>query len=169
MILGTCLSVAGYSNKFPRAVVHGPTLFGGVDRDSIYAVNLYEKLKLLIGSVQLQDKLGAMILVQLTWLQIFAGISTPLLQSEIFIDYIPLGWIKNLHKLLVEERIQVEIATGWVPTLQRENDRVLMDLAHKIALRWAWEGINLCRLFLHATTLTNIVTADGKFIPEKIL
>ena len=33
---------------------------------------------------------------------------------------------------------------------------------------WAWAGINRCRLFLQATTLADITSMDGKYIPGKI-
>ncbi len=65
--------------------------------------------------------------------------------------------------------VKVILLSGWVPTIQRENDIILMDLVHKIIPKWAWEGINRCRLFLQAITLTDIVTADGTYIPKNIV
>ena len=54
-ITGSCLSAAGYSNKFPRAVVFGPAKYGGMDWDNTLVLSLFEKLKLFIGSIGLQD------------------------------------------------------------------------------------------------------------------
>ncbi len=44
-IVGSCLSVAGFNQKFPRAVVFGPKEYGGLEWDDISVLNLYEKIK----------------------------------------------------------------------------------------------------------------------------
>ena len=167
-IIGSCLSVAGYNNKFPRAVVFGPMTNGGMGWDSIISLNIFEKLKLLIGSIRLQDNLGKMILIQLTWIQLFSGSSVPVLQSQQLLHYLPIGWITNIHSLLVEHNIQVKVNIGWVPSVQRENDKVLMGVVHAQIPSRMWEGINRCRIFLHATTVAEITTLDGTCIPKKI-
>ena len=33
---------------------------------------------------------------------------------------------------------------------------------------WAWEDTNTCRLFLRVTTVANLATIDGKYIPDQI-
>ena len=167
-IISPCLSAAGYCNKMPRAVVYGPIQFGGMDWDNCGVVLLYEKLKLLIGSVRLQDKVGKLIEMQLTWLQIFAGSSTPVLQSEIKIPYLPWGWLNTIHHHLVQHQIQVEVWNSWVPTIQSKEDSVIMDVVHHRIPSWAWTGINRCRLFLQANTITDLTTIDGLYIPVKI-
>ncbi len=109
-----------------------------------------------------------MITIQLTWLQLFAGIGHPLLEYKKDIPYLPVGWITNIHHQLVRFGVQIILSSGWIPTKQRENDIILMDIVHKTIPRWAWEGINRCRLFLQATTLADVVTADSTFIPRQI-
>ncbi len=160
--------MAGYNSKFPRAEVFGLAIYGGIDWENIVGLNLFEKLKMLIGSVRLQDNLGKMIMIQSTWLQVVAGCSVPLLQSITEIPYLPVSWLTNIHSHLVENDIQVELAAGWLPSIQRSNDRVLMDIVHKQIPRWAWEGINRCWLFLQVTTIADIATVDGTYIPVKI-
>ena len=129
---------------------------------------LYEKLKLLIGSLHLQDTVGRLIMVQLSWLQFFLGISTPLLESTVIVPYLPIGWVTNLHAHLVNHNIQVGLAEGWVPSKQRCNDRVIMDIVTHSLPEWVWGGINRCRLYVEATTLADITTLDGTFIPKDI-
>ena len=167
-IIGPCLSVSGYNNKIPRAVVYGPESMGGMNWKNINVVSLYEKLKLLIGSIRLQDKLGQMLEIQLSWLQLFAGTSVQLLMENKYIPYLPMGWFKHLHKQLVENEICVARWGGWTPTTQRENDRVIMDMVRKQTPEWTWAGINRCRIFLKATTITDITTIDGTYIPIKV-
>ena len=117
-IIGTCLSVAGYCSKLPRAVVFGPKTNGGMEWTNIRILSLYEKLKFIIGLVRLQDKVGQMIEAQLSWIQMFAGITIPVLESDKFISYLPIGWIQNVHQQLVESEVQVELCRLWIPQIQ---------------------------------------------------
>ena len=109
-------------NKFPRAVVFGPAKYGRMDWDNILVLSLFEKLKLFIGLIRLQDKLGKMIQIQVDWLQLFAGVSTPLLRMNKYVSYLPRGWIVNIHNLLLDTGVQVELSETWIPTPQRNND-----------------------------------------------
>ena len=121
-------------------------------------LSLYEKIKMLVGSIRLQDnKVGEMIQIQSSWLQLFAGIGIPLLQYRKVIPYLPPGWITNVSHLLVETGVQIKLSSGWIPTPQRVEDRIIMDLVLKYLPSWTWECINRCRLFLQATTVANLV------------
>ena len=52
-IMGPCLSVAGYNQKFPRAVVFGPKEYGGLEWEDIAVLNIYEKIKFAVLQVRL--------------------------------------------------------------------------------------------------------------------
>ena len=43
-----------------------------------------------------------------------------------------------------------------------------MDLVHKRIPKWAWGGINRCRLYLQATMIADIATIDGTYVPLQI-
>ena len=109
-----------------------------------------------------------MLQIHLTWIQIFAGNSLPILQANKLVTYLPPGWIRILHQYLVHYNIQVEVWGLWTPTKQRENDRVIMDIVQRQIPDWAWAGINRCRLFLRANTLADLTSLDGTYIPEKV-
>ncbi len=128
--------------KTPRAVLFGPVRYGGMDWDNARVLFLYEKLKLLVGSVRLQDKVGQMLLIQLSWIQMFSGQSTKVLQAARIIPYLPIGWLQNLHTHLVESNIQVDLLNIWRPTTQRVEDKVIMDVVCQRIPPWAWLGIN---------------------------
>ena len=167
-VLSSCLSAGGYSNKMPRAVVFGPTILGGMDWDNPLIIYLYEKIKMLVGSIRLKDTVGRLMLMQISWLQLFAGTGTPLLESNFDINYLPKGWIRTVQRLLVEFQVKIKIYTAWKPTKQRQQDRIIMDYVTQHIPKWAWEGINTCRLYMKATTVTDIATIDGRFIPDHI-
>ena len=100
-IIGPCLSQACYCNKLPRAIVYGPSKYGGMEWDNILVLLVDEKLKVLIGSIRLQDNVGKMLQIHLSWVQLFAGIITPVLQQQKHIHYLPLGWLSILHRQLI--------------------------------------------------------------------
>ena len=167
-ILSPCLSAAGFSSKLPRAVVFGIRKFGGMEWDKLSVLVVYEKIKFLIGSIRLQDKVGQMLQIQLSWLQLFAGTSKKILEADNEISYLPIGWVQNLHRLLVEYRVKIEIRDLWILTKQRVDDVLIMDMVQSRMPKWAWSGINRCRLFMQANTLADITLMDGQTIPETV-
>ncbi len=62
----------------------------------------------------------------------------------------------------------MEVWGLWTPTIQRINDRVIMDIVQTEFPKWMWGGINRCRLFLKATTVTDLATIEGTYIPVDI-
>ena len=91
-----------------------------------------------------------------------------MLQSEIIIPYLPRGWLNTIHHHLVQHRIKVEFWNSWVPTIQHKEDLVIMDVVHHRIPSWVWGGINRCRLFLQANTITDLTTIDGQYVPVNI-
>ena len=73
-----------------------------------------------------------------------------------------------MQRLLVEFQVKIKIYTAWKPTKQRQQDRIIMDYVTQHIPKWAWEGINTCRLYMKATTVADIATIDGRFIPDHI-
>ena len=65
-VIGPCLSASGYCSKMPRAVVFGPTKLGGMEWDNPVLIQLYKKIKMLIGSIRLQDTVGKLMRIQLS-------------------------------------------------------------------------------------------------------
>lgn len=82
MIIGNSLAVAGFSSKMPRAVVFGPVRYGGMRWESPYSILLHAQIKMLIGSLRLNDTVGKLIRLQLRWLQVLAGTTTPVLENK---------------------------------------------------------------------------------------
>ncbi len=114
-IMGPCLAAAGYSSKMPRTVVFGPRLYGGMQWDTPHSILLTSQLTMLVGSLRLQDAVGQMLQIKLELLQLNAGMETPVLETTRTIPYLPSGWLRNLHELLVEAGIQVKLHKSWKP------------------------------------------------------
>ncbi len=167
-IIGASLAVSGFSSKMPRAVVHGPRLYGGMQWETPYTILIYEQIKLFMGSLRLEDTVGKLLQLQLQWIQIAIGLSVPLLENKHNIPYLQKCWVQSLHEKLVETNIQLKIDKQWVPKWRRINDQIIMDYVWKNMPRTYWQGINQCRVYLNAITFSDIATFDGTQIPDSI-
>ena len=126
-IIGPSLAAAGFNSKMPRVVVFGPSSHGGMNWYAPYFIQLYEQIKLVIGSIRLEDTVGRLLVLQLQWLQVTAGTSIPLLASQKNIPYLPQCWLQSLHTKMVDTKLQILLEKQWVPHICRENDKVIMD------------------------------------------
>ena len=152
----------------PRAVVFGPTKYGGMEWDSPLSITLFEQVKLIVGSLRLGDTVGKLLSIQLTWIQLIAGIETPILDEKKSLKYVPTGWITTLRDKLRPLKIDIEIENVWVPRIQRENDWCIMEYVQKSLPELMWNSINLCRLYLQAVTLVDITTFDGTTVALEV-
>ena len=91
-----------------------------------------------------------------------------MLEHNKIVQYLPGGWIKNLHHHLVYHNVKVKLFNGWIPMKQRLDDRIIMDFVTHSFPEWMWGHINRCRLYLHANTFTDITSNDGTCIPKQI-
>ena len=165
LIIGPSLAAAGYSSKMPRAVVFGTKKYGGMRWESPLSILLTAQISLLMSSIRLNDVVGQMLQIQLEWMQLFAGVARPIMEASTVIPYLTGGWLRNLHELAVEARIQLKIAKLWRPKQRRKNDQIIMDYVHHHFPTWMWEGINACRLYLQAITFSDLTSSDGLSIP----
>ena len=68
----------------------------------------------------------------------------------------------------MKNKIQVAIVRSWTPSKQREEDWVIMDVVCHQMSQWVWEGVNQHRLYLQATTIADLTTIDGNYIPIEV-
>ena len=78
-----CLSAAGYSQRMPRRVVFGPKSKGGMQWETCYSLQVYEKIKFFLGHMRKQDKLGNLLTILVQTIQLAAGIGDNILDTTI--------------------------------------------------------------------------------------
>ena len=110
-------------------------------------------------------------MIALQWQQHIYGVSYPLLASDkTFIEYGNSKWLNHFTQLLRKHNIQIKLKEVEQPISQRENDVCIMDsITLKIKSKITLQRINACRLFLQITLLSEISSANGKFIKHNIL
>ena len=105
------VSASGYHKGFPKAVLFGPSLFGGNEWDTSYILQVYEKIRFFISHVRKDDRLGKLLTILVETIQITAGTEEQILNTEV-------RWTKWVE-------------TTWIPFLQvclwNINDQILME------------------------------------------
>ena len=168
-VVAACLSASGISRTFPRAVVFAPYELGGLGWESFHTIQTQEMLKIITKHVKMNDDVGKLILVSLQHAQLTAGTIQPILEPDKLIpNYIGNIWVYTLHTLLVETGLKVRIRDVWNNTLNRENDMALMDTwMTKYNIR-ILKQLNMCRMYLKVTTLSDICEIDGTKIIDEV-
>jgi hypothetical protein len=157
----------------PRAVLFAGPKLGGLNLPGTTVNQGLSQLTLLIGHTKLGDETGNMIRSFTTHLQLLIGSLTPFSQLsfplyEKWIDQ-PF-WLTFIWSFLHRAHASFDIEHMWVPSLARQNDVLLMDLAIQLNFTSSQlKQINLCRLYLQVLMLSDIATADGRKVLQSAL
>lgn len=82
--------------------------------------------------------------------------------------YIPLNWFLHLKEFLVAAgQSSICIQSQWCPKVEREHDSLLMDKIATLDLpKRVIRTCNNWRLYFQVLTLSDITTADGRYIQD---
>jgi hypothetical protein len=162
------LSASGYEKGFPRAVVHGPTAYGGLGMQHLYTEALTLKIEALISHIRANTSLGKSMMINLNWTQMMAGTSTPILASVHLIDYIQHNWIMHIRQFLINISATIQIRNVWTPITARVGDYMLMDKLPSMDFSQRERGIiNNWRLYFQVTSCSDITNAHGNQIVKR--
>lgn len=164
------LNKLGFQASFPRAVAFVPRHVGGIGITPLNVIIVQRKLRFLYSHLRHNSDLGKAIMINLQWAMVQAGRQNPLFTTDDRIDYIENSWAIHLHNELSRMTGKLVIDGLHSGSLQRINDKYLMD-------EWDKEGLdikllrhlNLCRLYLCVSKLSDITTNNGLFIQEGYL
>jgi hypothetical protein len=152
-----------------RSIVHGPVVLGGMALPHLSTIQGVDKLHLLLGHLRLEDETGKLLHIDLSYVQLITG-SYKFFLNKSYSDYrwVEWGWITSLWSFISTTNITFLYPSLWTPTIPREHDICLMDYFLSLRLPHAtMQILNACRLYLQAVTLSDISSADGKYIlPE---
>lgn len=153
----------GLNRNFPRAVLYGPTRYGGLAFPNLYLEQGIEHIKWLISIFRYPRQITSLMQIYLRYQQLEAGISEYILKSKHPLTYLTTTWVTHTIEFLQLHNIQVDITIAWLPPVQRENDRYIMDLILEDSYtEKELEHLNKCRLYLQVYLLSDVYTADGK-------
>ena len=164
-----CVSASGYHKGLPRAVLYGPSLYGGTEWDTSYLLQVYEKVRFFLGHVRRNDRLGKLLVILVQTIQLVAGINDQILDTEIkWTTWVETTWITFLQTCLweVNGRIKLECKKYKCP---RKQDQFIMDIFEKEKYsEKKLLAINRCRMYLRVLTVSDLCTYDGRDIESTI-
>ena len=81
-VIFQCLPACGFNRHFPRAVVHGPARYGGMQWETCWSLQVSEKIKFFLSHIRKSDDVGKLLQILTESVQLQAGISEPVLETK---------------------------------------------------------------------------------------
>ena len=152
-----------------RAIIHGPSDYGGLTIRHVYGEQGYGQLRLLLGHLRNKDHTGELIRISLSYLQLLVG-STKLalnLPYSKYAGWIESSWLTSVWAFLDRTSFAVDIRRAWTPPPQRAGDVALMTFFIESGYtKRDLVLLNQCRIYHQLFFLSDIATADGRRIEE---
>jgi hypothetical protein len=110
--------------------------------------------------------------IELQWCQVQAGMAKHLLgKPNDSIDYIETCWIMGIRDFLRTYGLRIDFTTTPIPEKQCVHDEFIMDAMRERGSCSATElqRLNACRMWLQVARVSDIASADGKFLRNECL
>jgi hypothetical protein len=170
--ISATLAKLGFRRTINRAIVFGSPLYGGLGLRDLYVEQGIAQLQLFIRHLRSASSQGKLLGITLSWWQLQAGVSWPLLQyPQRKLLFTPNTWLTSLRDFLgsLDGALTVTEATAAVPSHTRRDDRYIMEAILDLPSTTATEqrAFNRVRLFLGVTLLSELTSADGKHLTQE--
>jgi len=168
-ILQQGLPKAGVVRTFPRALVHGPVDYSGLDIPNLFTEQMIAHVTTILHyGPDKQDPTGFLLHSTGKAMRLEVGYNGKLLAAPLILaDNVTQSWIK--HVWISTQEAGVTISTDFAEVqLQRQGDIELM----KLFVQHGWKQpelhtLNQCRMFLQAFLVSDIISGSGNTItPE---
>jgi hypothetical protein len=159
------------NRHFPRSIAFGPISMAGLQMTNLYTEQGMHQIMMCINSMFKNNQVGKTIQISLSISQLESGKSYHLLeQPNIAILYLTSTWVTSLRQFLGDNAMHIQQSNNSISHTCGSNDMFLMDIISTSGLTITEQTqINTCRMFLGATTLSDIATADGKMISNEAM
>jgi ribonuclease HI/exonuclease III len=171
-VIRACLSKMGYNCNSPKEVVYGPQELFGFGIHDYYIEQGIKQLIALVGHIRQDSETGRLMRIELQWCQVQAGTEKHLLgEPQDPIDYIETCWIMCIRDFIRTYGLRIAFSKTPIPETQCVNDEFIMDALRERGDCSATElqRINACRMFLQVARVSDITSADGKFLRTESL
>jgi ribonuclease HI len=168
MVNRTFLPLMKVNRNTPRAVVHGPIQYGGMNLLKHSALQDQWNLHYFVQSLRWDDIVANDIITVLDLYQLRTGFVTNVLTTpDIKIDYMPQGLIHHIRSRLRALSGELHVEKAWSPQLQRKEDDSIMErvAACTTLTRKERRLTNELRIYKRIICISDIATPDGTSIP----
>ncbi len=145
------LQKLGYSSTLPTAIRHGPLELGGLALLDLQTEMGISTIKYMRDSIYSINKTGKLMILNVKYSQIEAGISEPLLEcpGRIRIQYLTSTWITSIRQFLFQHNLKISLTDTVKVRIQGTYDQCIMNM--DALTRYTAQqqtDINLVRLYL---------------------
>jgi hypothetical protein len=169
------LSALGYNRNTPRAVVYGPKEFGGLGFRHLHTEQGISGVLTLLKHLRAHrhgSALCRLVELSIANLDLEAGLGVhSLTDPHVYAPHISPGWLQSVRAFLHEvdgslHNLQTFLDAGP----HRTNDVFLMPgIARAASAPSEVTRFNYCRLYLRVQRLSDLASADGRFIDPRWL
>ncbi len=162
-IRAAVIPALGINRHLPLDVVHGPQMYQGLGIPDLWTVQGILKLGLAIQHGDAQTITGHQLCASMELHTLEIGLPGHLLMQDfkLYGHLATTSWLRHLWEFCDESRIQLHTTTPQLH-LARKHDVFLMTQFAAYGYRKSdLNLLNLCRLYCHATRLSDITTGDG--------
>jgi len=153
-----------------RAIIHGPSRYGGLNMSHVYGEQGNGQLRLLLGHLRNRDHTGELIIIAMSYLQILTG-STRCFLNLPFAKYskwMERTWLTSIWELLDRVQFTIDMRRAWTPSAQRQGDAALMTMFISSGYKGGdLAQLNRCRVYHQVFFLSDVATADGTRIEDR--
>jgi hypothetical protein len=170
-LLPAVLATGGIVRSFPRAVVHGPWQYQGLQIPHIHTEQGLAHIKTILQHSSSNSLTGILLRQSFEHLQEETGLSSPLLHHsyETFKHCVTPTWLTCVWSFAEKHNIKI-MDTNLNPyKLQRHNDLFIMEGLAQILNPEALAAANICRRWLQVLYFSDIVTLQQHSISSKII
>ena len=164
----TFLPVLKINRNSPRALVHGPLQYGGMEIPKHESLQDEWGLHFFIQSLRWSKTTANDIITVVDAYQLASGFVTPVLESPgLPIHHVGTGLIDHIRNRLRTLGGIIKLEDTWCPSLQRINDDLLLEMmcgARSLTKRDI-KLANEFRLWARITTISDIAEEWGTEIP----
>ena len=156
----------------PNAVVYGPNELGGIGLRTLSVERGISQTYLLLACLRSPGVPAKLANIAISWAQFLAGTCVDFRRCHHFASSSRANaMIPQVRKFLHSTSCQIELETKFLPPLQRDNDRYLMDivLESQIFTKVELLLVNACRIYMGVTLLSDIITPDGTKLSKFVL
>ncbi len=152
-----------YNWHYPHAVTFAPISVFGCGLLDLRVEQGLLHIQSILNYIGTNHRVGRTMLISLRHLQVEAGVSFDVRKSPIIaLPYLTNCWMLSIRRFCAEHAISLSLSGNSIPLVSREGDCLLMDKALTLGMtRQELTDLNLVRIFLGATTVSDITTADG--------
>lgn len=167
-VLRAALPSSGLVFSFPRSILYGTTKAGGLGLRNLATTQGIQHVTACLSHGHTMTLTGRLIRANIEMAKLVAGFPGSFFRLPFhwISSYVDETWILAVSRFLDKHRLKLDERTpNLVPRC--DGDLFIMERLFHIGFeKHRLRQVNLCRLYMRATTVADISSGDGRFLPQ---